>query len=126
MAKAIDAVIFMVCLNIAVWMLGQAGVTPLIGVAGFNPQTFAVTIIGVAAIAIGAAVTGGSNSLVYMFIAWAAIGAMFTEIRTIITGFPDFLLSIGAPTFIVYSLEGLWVFLIFLWVLHMVTGRDIL
>lgn len=125
LAKAIDAISFIVCLNVATWILSESGVQPLITMSsGFNPTTFAEMLTF--AIAGGIACIKIQNpNLLYMFVFWGALGLMWTPIYNIALGFPALLADWGVPLFLSLGLGAIFTFLILLWVFHLMTGRDV-
>ncbi len=126
MAKAIDAVSFLVCLNIAVWLLGQSNIEPLIGMDNaFNPSSFAILIIGAAVSGMAALKAGGGTNFIFVAVFWAGLGVMWTQVYNLVVGFPSFLIDLGTPTMVVWALYALFAWLIFTWVFGLLSGREV-
>jgi len=123
LSRATDIVLYMLCLNAAIAILNGAGIVTLGPTSSsgmnFNPATLLATAVG----AVGSMVINNA-SLLFVFVAWGALSVVFAPIGLIITGFPDFLTSLGAPSWLMYPLYTVYAFVIALWIIHLMTGRS--
>jgi len=102
----VKATLFLVCLNLATWMVVQMDVAGVNYIASSNPQSYASTMEST----IEAFRTSNPNALVSnMFgyiipaftLIWNLIGWTFAT-------FPTFLSALGVPTVITVPLQVLW------------------
>jgi len=110
----------------ASYMVSAAGISPAPATSGaFNPSTLAATLITTAGACI-AAYSTGNLAFAFAFIAWAAVGVVWSNaLLSPIIGFPTMLSDMGVPGFITYPLYALWAFLMCMWAFHIMTGRNV-
>lgn len=125
MGSATDILKYLVSATLFINILAAISFPLLHGTAtsttlGFNGYSLAATII--------LAITGMAIQnvpLVGAAVAWTALAAFFDPIRLLLTGVPEFLESIGTPTWFTYPLYTLIMFSMIFWIIGIARGQVI-
>lgn len=118
MGRSTDAMLFILSMNIAVMILSGAGFTPLIGQSG-------TAIVDADSMNTTRLIPTAGDPLTGIFVFWNALIVAWGVVTHIIGGFPLYLSEMGAPSWLVVPLGIAWVFIFFMWALHLATGRDV-
>jgi hypothetical protein len=115
------AVIFVLCLNLACWMINQSGVMPSTGLSPLGNATQTEEIQK----SVEQVPQKSPENLVTLVTGyvWFALQFMWQLISWIVFGFPMFLGSLGLPQLITVPLGALWFTLFGLFLVEFLGGR---
>jgi hypothetical protein len=115
------AVIFMLCLNLACWMVNQSGVMPSTGLSPLGNATKTEEIQK----SVEQIPQKSPENLVTLVTGyvWFALQFMWQLISWIVFGFPMFLGSLGLPQLVTVPLGALWFTLFGLFLVEFLGGR---
>lgn len=118
------ALLFIVSVNLAIYMLSMAGVPFIVG---FNATVAPSDITGKFELDENSTVTtlGGEQGGNFIDFIYDVIRFSIGSLGTIIYGLPQLLSNMGAPAWITYPLYAVWTVAWFLWFLELRSGRDL-
>jgi hypothetical protein len=117
------AAIFLLCLNLACWMIVQSGVLPAVGL---SPLESAAKTEEIQKTVEQVPQKSPENlvTLVTGYV-WFALQFMWQLISWIVFGFPMFLSNLGLPSLVTYPLGALWFILFGLFLVEFLAGRGV-
>jgi uncharacterized membrane protein YccF (DUF307 family) len=116
------AIIFVLCLNLACWMVAQSGVMPAVGLTPFGNVAEKTEQIQQAVEQIPQKSPENLVTLVTGYV-WFALQFLWQLVSWIVFGFPMFLSSLGLPTLVTAPLGALWFTLFGLFLVEFLAGR---
>jgi len=117
------AIIFILCMNMATWMLSNIDVPWGVG---FNTSITPEEVIERYNLNQTASGWTGEEGEVFFGYIYTGIRLLMNSVITIFVGFPYMLQSMGAPYWIWAPLYAIWCFLGILWFIELITGREIM
>ena len=123
MRTTTNALVFIMCLNVAATAFNSLGWEPAVGVLPSMNYTYVRESLNASSI-VGSwgfwspvtAITG--DILAGLNYAWNAL-------QNLVLGFPLMLSYLGVPAPLVYALEAVWLLVIMLWVIQFISGRPL-
>jgi uncharacterized membrane protein YccF (DUF307 family) len=116
------AIIFVLCLNLACWMVAQSGVMPAVGLTPFGNSTNKVEEIEKTVSEVPLKNPENLVTLVTGYV-WFALQFLWQLASWIVFGFPLFLSSLGLPSLVTVPLGALWFTLFGLFLVEFLGGR---
>jgi uncharacterized membrane protein YccF (DUF307 family) len=116
------ALIFVLCLNLACWMIAQSGVMPAVGLTPFGNVANKTEEIEQSVSQVPAKNPENLVTLVTGYV-WFGLQFLWQLISWIVFGFPLFLSNLGLPTLVTVPLGALWFTLFGLFLVEFLAGR---
>lgn len=116
----VKAMIFLVCVNLATWMVVQLGVAGINYVSSLNPESYAST----AQTVISNTISSNPNSLVSNMFGYIipAFNLVWNLLGWTFAAFPTLLSALGVPSVITVPLQVLWYIIIGIGVAEFLRG----
>ena len=122
MRLMMQGIVLCMCFNMATWMLSETNVA---WVSGMNVSVTPYEMASQFDVNSTAGSWSGTSSENFFGYIYDGTQYLFKAIMTTIYAFPYMMSDLGAPYFITWPLYGLWSFIMLIFFIELITGRQI-